>query len=153
MSSRYLTYLNSKDIIFNEFYINWDLPVYLVEGVFDSLRIPNSIPLLGKGVSPLLLKRLLENNFEVVAIGKKTGIVNGVKIHTFQKVFKNIDTVTLYLNAKNQIEYYNYIIDLKPRRVIFNPGAENEEFEKLLSLNNIAWERSCTLVMLSIGEY
>jgi len=103
--------------------------------------------------SNIAIKRLLENNFEVVAIGKKTGIVNGVKIDTFQKVFKNIDTVTLYLNAKNQIEYYNYIIDLKPRRVIFNPGAENEEFEKLLSLNNIVWERSCTLVMLSIGEY
>lgn len=103
--------------------------------------------------SNIAMKRLLENNFEVVAIGKKEGILNNVKIHTSPKAFKNIDTVTLYLNAKNQMEYYNYIIDLKPRRVIFNPGAENEEFEKLLSLNNINWERSCTLVLLSIGEY
>lgn len=103
--------------------------------------------------SNIAIKRLAEKNFETVAIGKKDGIVNGVKIHTSKMDFKNIDTVTLYLNAQNQTDYYNYIIDLKPRRVIFNPGAENEEFEKLLSLNNINWERSCTLVMLSIGEY
>jgi hypothetical protein len=59
-------YPDVQDIIYNEYFINWDLTIYLVEGVFDSLRIPNSIPLLGKGISPLLIKKLLEHNSRVV---------------------------------------------------------------------------------------
>ena len=55
-----------QDIIYNEYYINWDLTIYLVEGVSDSLRVPNSIPLLGKGISPLLISKLLEHNSRVV---------------------------------------------------------------------------------------
>lgn len=103
--------------------------------------------------SNIAIKRLLENNFPVEAIGKKGGSVNGIKVNTTKKAFENIDTITIYLNAKNQQEYYDYIIGLKPKRVIFNPGTENEEFENLLQENNIASERSCTLVLLSIGAY
>ena len=63
--------------------------------------------------------------------------------------YKNIDTVTLYLNPKRQEEYYDYIISLQPRRVIFNPGTENMEFIKLLKNNQIESEIACTLVLLS----
>lgn len=66
---------------------------------------------------------------------------------------KNIDTVTLYIRPSLQPDYYDYILSLKPRRVIFNPGTENLEFEKLLQFNNIEIEIACTLVMLSIGTY
>lgn len=59
-------YPDAQDIIYNEYFINWDLTIYLVEGVFDSLRIPNSIPLLGKGISPLLIKKLVNYNSKVV---------------------------------------------------------------------------------------
>jgi len=103
--------------------------------------------------SNIAINRLVDNNFDVVAIGAKESSIKGIKIYSNQKKFEDIDTVSLYLNAKNQKNYYNYIVELNPRRVIFNPGAENEEFEKTLSLNNIAFERSCTLVLLSIGEY
>jgi len=103
--------------------------------------------------SNIAINRLVNQNFDVVAIGGKEGSVKGVKIYTTPNKFENIDTVTLYLNSKNQKDYYDYIINLKPRRVIFNPGAENDEFEKILSINNIASERSCTLVLLSIGAY
>ena len=99
------------------------------------------------------MEKLLANGYKVSAIGKKEGQVFGVKIHTSHKMFVKVDTVTIYLNAKNQEEYYNYIIALKPQRVLFNPGTENVFFEQLLTENNIAFERACTLVLLSIGEY
>ena len=118
----------------------------------------NKTLVLGASITPskysnIAIHRLVDSNFDVVAVGGKEGNVKGVKIFSIQKKFENIDTVCLYLNAGNQKNYYDYIVDLNPRRVIFNPGTENDEFEKILSLNNIAHERSCTLVLLSIGEY
>jgi hypothetical protein len=103
--------------------------------------------------SNIAINRLVDNHIQVVAIGSKKAFVKGVKIHTTPVKFDDIDTVNLYLNANNQKNYYDYIVALNPRRVIFNPGAENEEFEKILAANNIAFERSCSLVLLSIGEY
>ena len=67
--------------------------------------------------------------------------------------FKDVDTVTLYLNPKRQKGYYDYIISLKPSRVIFNPGTENPEFYLLLKKHNIAFEQACTLVLLSTNQY
>jgi hypothetical protein len=64
-----------------------------------------------------------------------------------------VDTVTLYLNPQNQEEYYQKIIDLKPERVIFNPGTENEVFQEMLEYKGISTEIACTLVLLSINEY
>lgn len=103
--------------------------------------------------SNVAIQRLVANQHEVIALGKKEGEVSGVKILTSKKIVKDIDTVTLYLNKKNQVEYYDYLVELKPQRVLFNPGAENEELEKLLVKNNIAFERACTLVLLGIGAY
>ncbi len=68
-------------------------------------------------------------------------------------VLENIDTITLYIRPSRQPDYYEYILALKPRRVIFNPGTENRELENLLELNKIEVEIVCTLVMLSIGDY
>jgi hypothetical protein len=99
------------------------------------------------------IQRLAANNFDVVAFGLKKGIVDGVEIDTELLHYKDINTVTLYLNAKRQKEYYDYIISLKPKRVIFNPGTENLEFYKLLKANNIDFEDACTLVLLSTNQY
>ena len=103
--------------------------------------------------SNIAINRLLEKSIEVCAIGNREGEVAGVKIFNSKEFYKDIHTVTLYLNAKNQEDYYDYILALKPKRVIFNPGAENSEFEKLLAENNINFEEACTLVLLSIGKY
>jgi predicted CoA-binding protein len=65
---------------------------------------------------------------------------------------KNIDTVTLYLNPTRQRDYYNYIVEAKPKRVIFNPGTENPEFYQL-KLNDIKVEVACTLVLLTTNQY
>jgi hypothetical protein len=96
---------------------------------------------------------LADKGHSVLAIGQNAGEVAGVKIQTKAIPLKNIDTVTLYLNPTRQKEYYNYIVDTKPKRVIFNPGTENPEFYQLLQLNNIKVEVACTLVLLATNQY
>jgi predicted CoA-binding protein len=99
------------------------------------------------------IKSLKNKNKAVVAMGLKKGTVANVAIDTEQLPYENIDTVTLYLNAKRQEEYYTYILSLKPRRVIFNPGTENTAFVKLLLENKIESEVACTLVLLATNQY
>ncbi|WP_344789634.1 CoA-binding protein [Postechiella marina] len=99
------------------------------------------------------MHKLVANKIETVAFGLKQGSVAGVNIDVELVNYKDINTVTLYLNPKRQESYYNYIIALKPERVIFNPGTENPEFYKLLKQNNIAFEVACTLVLLSTNQY
>lgn len=96
---------------------------------------------------------LVDKGHSVIAIGHDVGEVAGVKIHNKAISLKNIDTVTLYLNPRNQRDYYNYIIEAKPKRIIFNPGTENPQLYQLLELNNIAFEVACTLVLLATNQY
>lgn len=96
---------------------------------------------------------LQRRNHEVIPIGLKDGEINGINIIVGKVDIFNVDTITLYVGAKNQPFWYEYIIGLKPKRVIFNPGTENSEFEELLQQNNIETIEACTLVMLSIGNY
>lgn len=99
------------------------------------------------------IEKLIEKGNSVIAIGQKSGEALGVKIHTKHIPLKNIHTVTLYLNPTRQRDYYNYILEAKPKRIIFNPGTENPEFYQLLKLNDIDYEVACTLVMLSTNQY
>lgn len=101
----------------------------------------------------IAIHKLAEKGHTVLAIGQHAGEVAGVKIHTKTIPLKNIDTVTLYLNPLHQREYYNYIIQTQPKRVIFNPGTENPEFYQLLQSNGIKAEVACTLVLLATGQY
>ena len=83
------------------------------------------------------INMLVDKGHSVLAVGQNAGEVAGVKIQTKAIPLKNIDTVTLYLNPTRQRDYYNYIVETKPKRVIFNPGTENPEFYQLLQLNGI----------------
>ena len=103
--------------------------------------------------SYLAIQRLRSHGHPVVAIGRKNTKVNDVIIEKEKQDVHNIDTVTLYLNPTHQQEYYNYIVSLKPKRIIFNPGTENEELIRLAMENNIQPLEACTLVMLSTGQY
>lgn len=103
--------------------------------------------------SYIAINRLLRFNHEVVAIGKREKMVADVSIQIGLPVLKNVDTVTLYLNPTNQVPYYDYLLSLKPRRVIFNPGTENNEFKNKLIENDIVVEEACTLVLLSTGQF
>lgn len=113
---------------------------------------------LGASESPyrysfLALNRLQSHQHPVVAIGKKKGIVGDVMIETEKKDWKDVDTVTLYLNPRHQKDYYDYILSLKPKRIIFNPGAENEELAQMAARQGIQPLEACTLVMLATGQY
>ncbi|HLU16806.1 MAG TPA: CoA-binding protein [Edaphocola sp.] len=90
---------------------------------------------------------------EVVAIGAEAGMVLDVEYDNQLKDFEDIDTVTLYLNPKRQEPYFDYIISLKPKRIIFNPGTENPVLEELAEQNGIEALEACTLVLLSTGQY
>jgi uncharacterized protein len=103
--------------------------------------------------SYLAIQRLRKYGHPVVAVGRKVGEVADVSITREQLPEKDIDTVTLYLNPTNQVEYYNYILNLHPKRIIFNPGTENDELIRLAKENNIEPVLGCTLVMLGTGQY
>ena len=113
---------------------------------------------LGASANPsrysyLAINRLVAHQHPVVAIGLKESIVGKVPILKGQPDVQDIDTVTLYLNPGNQKPYYNYIISLKPRRIIFNPGTENDELQELAAQNGIETMEACTLVLLGTGQY
>jgi predicted CoA-binding protein len=97
--------------------------------------------------------KLVANGFEVVAFGLKGGEISDVKIDTELLLYKDIHSVTLYINPKRQKDYFDYIISLKPERVIFNPGTENPEFYSHLRKKGIFFETACTLVLLSTNQY
>ncbi|BCY27288.1 CoA-binding protein [Flavobacterium okayamense] len=99
------------------------------------------------------IHNLIGKSHQVVAIGSKKGMALDVQIETEKIPYHGIDTVTLYLNPQHQREYYDYIISLQPRRVIFNPGTENPEFYTLLKENGIEYEVACTLVLLATNQY
>lgn len=90
---------------------------------------------------------------EVYPIGIREGQINGIDIIITRPRVKNVDTVTIYLSKEHQPLEYDYILGLKPKRVIFNPGAENEEFNQMAIKKGIITEHACTLVLLRTSQY
>lgn len=97
--------------------------------------------------------RLRKHDVSFVPLGIKTGTIEGQPIVTGKPDLKDIHTVTLYISPKRQPEYYDYIISLHPKRVIFNPGTENDDFAQQLENKGIEAIEGCTLVMLGTGTY
>jgi hypothetical protein len=113
---------------------------------------------LGASANParysyLAVRKLSDHKHPVIAVGRREGKVGDVVIQKDHVAEGGVDTVTLYLNPKNQVEYYDYILSLAPKRIIFNPGTENEELIRKAEENNIEPFIGCTLVMLSTGQY
>lgn len=98
-------------------------------------------------------EKLLAHGHKIELLGLRADEIFGQTIDTEKKQYADIDTVTMYVGPKRQPEFYDYIVSLKPRRVIFNPGTENEEFFDILKKNNIQYEVACTLVMLGTRQY
>ena len=101
----------------------------------------------------LAAQRLLQHGHSIELVGTKVGDIEGHPIQTGQPSLTGVDTVTMYVGPQNQAPLYEYIKRMKPRRVIFNPGAENPEFEQQLRAEGIEPVQACTLVMLSVGTY
>jgi uncharacterized protein len=118
----------------------------------------NTTLVLGASENPerysnIAIKRLSAAGHRILALGNKAGNAHGIAIQTGTPAVDDIDTVTLYLNPERQEAYYNYILSLKPRRIIFNPGTENEELEAKAAAQGIHTLEACTLVLLSTGQY
>lgn len=96
---------------------------------------------------------LQQHQQPVFPIGIRNGQINGLDIITDKPNLENIDTVTLYVGPDNQAAWIDYIFSLKPKRIIFNPGTENTEFEALAEGKGIEVLEACTLVLLSINQY
>jgi len=98
--------------------------------------------------------RLLKmNGHNVIALGFENESIEDIPIETEWKAYDGVDTISLYLNPQRQKEYYTYILSLHPKRIIFNPGTENAELEKLAAEHNVSTLEACTLVLLSSGQY
>ncbi len=103
--------------------------------------------------SNIAINMLREYGHETVAIGLRPGKVNNVIIETNKLLFEKVHTITLYLNPERQSEYYDYILDLRPERIIFNPGTENPELAELAAEKGIEPMEACTLALLRSNQY
>jgi len=113
---------------------------------------------IGASVNPLRFSNicihdLVAHQIQVEALGLKPGEVSGVTIQTGQPPLNDIHTVTLYIGPRHQPQYYDYILGLKPIRIIFNPGTWNDELAEMAVKQGIKVENECTLVMLSNGGF
>lgn len=120
--------------------------------------MPKITVLIGASENPerysyLATQKLVAHQHPITAIGIKPGHIGATPIITEHPMVNNIDTVTLYLSPINQKPYYDYILALHPKRLIFNPGTENDELANLAIANNIQPMEACTLVLLSTGQY
>lgn len=97
--------------------------------------------------------RLIAHGEEVIPIGIREGAISGLPIRTDQPQIEGVDTITLYLNPLRQQAYYDYILGLTPRRIIFNPGTENPELIALAKSKGIETKVACTLVLLATDVY
>ncbi len=101
----------------------------------------------------MAVHRLTQYGHEAVPVGIREGAIGSIQILTGRPSLDDVDTITLYLNAGRQAEYYPYIFSLNPKRIIFNPGTENPELVRMAHERGIETVEGCTLVMLSIGDY
>jgi len=104
-------------------------------------------------VSHQAIQRLVNAGHEVVAIGLREGIVAGVSVQKDRPLLTAVDTLSLYLNARNQEAFYDYIEEVNPKRIIFNPGAENIYLYQWAKSKGIEVENACSLVMLALDQY
>lgn len=101
----------------------------------------------------LVANKLVRKGYPIVNVGRKKGKVAGVEIESIDDIHTDIDTITLYVGPQNQSVYYDYILQTKPKRVIFNPGTENKELKEKLEEAGIEAVEACTLVMLNTEQY
>jgi uncharacterized protein len=125
---------------------------------YNSMKEQKKTLVLGASENPerysyLAVNRLRANQHPVIAIGKREGEIEDVNITTDHPGITDLDTITVYLNQQHQKQYYDYILSLHPKRIIFNPGAENEELAELAAQHGIQPMEACTLVLLSTGQY
>lgn len=121
-------------------------------------RLSNTTLILGATPNPtryayIAAERLVRHGHEIIPVGIKSGALQGREILNGKPDVPEVDTVTLYIGPKHQPEYYDWLLRVAPRRIIFNPGTENAELMRLARENDIETVTGCTLVMLAGGSY
>ncbi|MBL0745474.1 CoA-binding protein [Chryseolinea lacunae] len=103
----------------------------------------------------LAASMLKEYNHEIVPLSIKTGTVFDTEILDLRQkpIIKDVDTITLYIGPQNQPQWYDYLLSLKPKRIIFNPGTENPEFEQRAEAEGVEAMEACTLVLLRSRQF
>lgn len=114
--------------------------------------------ILGASTNParysyLVANKLARKGYPIVNVGRKEGAVAGAEIEKPEKIYDDIDTITLYVGPRNQPPYYDYILQTKPKRLILNPGTENPELTEKAKAQGIEVVEACTLVMLNTGQF
>lgn len=99
------------------------------------------------------VNRLTAHGYEVIPLGIKDGKIGQISIQKGRPAIVDLHTISMYVNPNHQKEYYDYLLGLNPKRIIFNPGTENAVFMKMAREKGIEVLAACTLVMLSIGDY
>jgi predicted CoA-binding protein len=99
--------------------------------------------------------RLVSSGHEIVPLGIRRGSMFGKEILDIRSrpAIHDVDTITLYIGPQRQEEWYDYLLSLKPKRIIFNPGTENDELIRKASSEGIETVEGCTLVMLRSDQY
>jgi predicted CoA-binding protein len=122
------------------------------------MSVKEKVLVIGASPNPsrysfIATEMLTEYGHEVYPYGIRKGTIGNLPIKLNWPENKQIDTVTMYVGPPLQEQYFENIIKLKPKRVIFNPGTENEQFYALLKENGIAYEEACTLVLLRTRQF
>lgn len=123
-----------------------------------NVSIPKKTVVIGASPNPsrysyLAVQRLSDAGHPVTAIGRQEGMIGNIPIVTQPEEGADVHTISLYISAAHQHGWLDNIISMQPKRVIFNPGTENPDFETLLAQAGILTERACTLVLLTTGSY
>ena len=112
------------------------------------------------GVSPdpgkrahQVCKKLLEKGHTIIPLGIRPGKVNDISILTEKTQPEEVHTIVIYLRASRQKDWISFILASNPKRIIFNPGAENPELDKIAKEKEIEVLNECTLLMLSSNRY
>ncbi|MBN2487265.1 MAG: CoA-binding protein [Bacteroidales bacterium] len=112
---------------------------------------------LGASPNPLrhsnkVIKSLVRHNKMVVPVGFRSGTVSGIEIKTGFPPEENTENLLLYVGSRRQKDYYDYILKLHPKKIVFNPGTENPELMELAQKHNIECIEGCALVMINGGQ-
>ena len=133
---------------------------YIISPYIISLQKKMRVLVLGASTneerySNLAVKRLKNYGHEVIAVGNKKGEIEDIPIivNPTADSVKPIDTISLYIGPQNQEQWEDFIISVNPKRIIFNPGTENAEFENKLSKLGIEVVEYCTLMLLQSGQF
>lgn len=122
------------------------------------MHVKKKTLVLGASMNPdrfsyMAIRKLKYGNIPVVAVGLREGEVSGVRIEKPFPKFEGIHTVSIYIGPRNLTAYHDYILSLKPKRVIFNPGTESQAFAEILSEAGVEVVYGCTLVMVANSRY